>query len=133
LANLSSNSVSSVWIASSVSIASALTAPAAASSAVSTTAATVFFGTGFVDVDRPSVKLSAVQFGNRPICFGGIGHFDESETSGLAGIAVGHNAYALNRAIRFKQRSNRVFGCSKAEVPYKNILHLLSFKSFSES
>jgi len=115
----------------SVSIASALPAPAAASSAVSTTAAApVFFGTSFVDVDRPSVKLSAVQFGNSPICFGGIGHFDESEPSGLPRIAVGHNTDALNRAIGFKQRSNRVFGCSKAEVPYKNILHVLSFKDF---
>jgi len=115
----------------SVSIASALPAPAAASSAVSTTAAApVFFGTSFVDVDRPSVKLSAVQFGNSPICFGGIGHFDESESSGLPRIAVGHNTDALNRAIGFKQRSNRVFGCSKAEVPYKNILHVLSFKDF---
>ena len=88
--------------------------------------ATVFFRTGFIHVDRPAVQILAIKFEDRPIPFGVVGHFDESEAPGLSGVSVGHDADPINGTVWFKQRSNRIFGSTEAEVSYKNILHVSS-------
>ena len=43
--------------------------------------------------------------------------------SRLPGVTVCHNADALDSAVCFKERPNRILGSSKIEVSYKNILH----------
>ena len=41
--------------------------------------------------------------------FGVIAHLDEPETSGLAGVAVSHDLDLSNGAVRFKERTDRLF------------------------
>jgi hypothetical protein len=80
----------------------ALTA-AAAASAVSTTRSAILFRAGFIDVDGAAIQVAAVQFGNRTIAFRVVAHFNESEPSGLASVAVRHDADAIYGPVRFKQ------------------------------
>lgn len=98
--------------------------PSAAAIAAEPTAAAVFLGTGFVDVDRPAIEFPAIQSSDGAISFISHTHFNESETSGPSGITVGHDVHTVHRAIRLKQGSNRLFGSSEAEISNKNILHV---------
>ena len=121
-----------------VAIVAALTAKTttAAAFAAATAAAaesTVFFRTGFVDIQRTAVKLPAVQLGNRPVAFGIICHFDEPETAGLSGVPVGHHTHAINGTVRFKHGANRIFGSTKAEISYKNVFHFNFFLQLQNS
>jgi|GEM_PF-3230015 len=111
-----------------VAIVAALTAKtttAAAFTAATTAAAesTIFLRTGFVDVQCAAVELSAVQFGDRPVAFGIVRHFDEPEAASLASVPVGHYANAVNGSICFKHGTNRIFGSTEAEISYKNVFH----------
>ena len=85
------------------------------------------FGTGFVDVQRPAVEFSSIQFRDRTIRFRVGTHFNKSEPSWLPGIAIGDDVHALDATVRLEQRSDRSFGSSEVEVSYENILHAFSF------
>jgi hypothetical protein len=98
-----------------------------ATAAETSTAATLGFGAGFINIQRPAVELRSVERGDRLIRFGGIRHFDEGETTGAAGVAVGYQVDALHTSVRLEERSDGRFGCGKIQIAYKNILHTLSF------
>ena len=92
--------------------------------AETTARSTVLFRTSFVDVQRSSVKIFAIEFVDCPIPFGIVAHLHESKASGLTRIPVGDNVDTLNCSIGFKHGPYPVFGGSEAEVSYKNIFHL---------
>src|SRR5450631_1624049 len=98
--------------------------PALATTAAATESA-FRFRTRFVDVQRTAIELAAVQFRNGAIRIRVCAHFDESKTTRLPCVTIRDNAHTLYRSVRLEQRSNRAFGCPKAEVPNKNILHFI--------
>lgn len=84
------------------------------------------FRTRFVDVQRTAIEFAAVQFGDGAIRIRVCAHLDESKTTRLPCVTIRDDAHTLYRPVRLEQRSNRAFGCPKAEVSYKNILHFVS-------
>jgi hypothetical protein len=106
--------------------------PAAAVAAESTTAAAVFLGPRFVDVERPAAEFPAVETGNGFVAFGIHTHLHEPKASGSSGFPVGYEIHAVDRAVRLKHGSNGVFGSVKTEISNKNILHLIFFLEFAE-
>jgi hypothetical protein len=94
---------------------------------------TVCFWTGFIDVQSSAFKVGAIQSRDCPIAFSVVAHFNESKTSGLSRITVGHYADTINGAMYCEHGSNRIFGSAKAEVSYKNILHLYSLSGVSSN
>ena len=105
--------------------------PAAASAAITaaiattTTAAAIFLGAGFIDIQRPSIHVAAIETGNGLFAFAVVAHFHEAKPAGAAGVPVGHDVYAVNSTIRLKQASNGIFRCIEAEITYENIFHLI--------
>src|SRR5581483_3416857 len=91
--------------------------------AIAAESAALLFGSRFVDVQRPAVQFAAIQTRNCSVRFFAHAHLHESEASGPAGFPIGDEVYPVHRSISFKHGSNRIFGCSEAEVSYKNILH----------
>ena len=87
---------------------------------------------GFVYVQCPSVKVGAIQGGNGSIAFRVVAHFNESKTSGLSRITIGHNADTINGPVYLKHRSNCFFGCTEAEISYKNIFHFWFLSEVAE-
>src|SRR5262249_20229588 len=106
---------------------SSIAATPASSAAITPAAYTLRFRPSFVDVQSPSIKFSAVEFGNCAIGVRVTAHLHESKASGLPGIAVGHELDGFNSAVLFEQRSNLVLRGLEAEVPHKNLFHLVSF------
>lgn len=115
-------------------IVAPLAAATAAVSAESTTTAAgaIFFGAGFVDIQRPAVHVTAVQSGNCVLSFCIVAHFHESEPSGSPGVPIRDDVYAVNCAELFEHSSNGAFSCVETEVSNKNILHLIFFLEFAE-
>jgi hypothetical protein len=97
--------------------------PLAASAAARST---VRFRTGFVDVQRSTIELPAVQLSDRAIRIRIGAHLDKSKTSCLAGIAIRNNTDTLDGSVCLEQRAYRIFGGTEAEVSNKNILHFFS-------
>jgi hypothetical protein len=79
---------------------------------------------GDVDVQRPSIQVTAIQRGNGSVSLTVIAHFHERKASGPAGVPVGNNVHLVDSAVRLEQRPNATFGSIKTEIPYENILHL---------
>jgi hypothetical protein len=94
-----------------VARSAALTAETAAFATAAASA--IFLGTSFVDVQRSTVQVSAIQFGDGSIGLRAIAHLDEPKTSGLTRVAVRDEVYTLNAAVGFEHGSNRIFGCSE--------------------
>jgi hypothetical protein len=105
--------------------------PTAAVAAVST-AATIFLGFGFVDIESAAVHVAAIDGSDGFVSCGVIGHFDESEAARPAGVTVGNQVDPIHCAELFKHRSNGSVGGVETEVSYKNILHLIFFLKFAE-
>lgn len=61
------------------------------------------FWTGFVDAQCSLMKYRSVQSLNRVFGFRVIGHFDERETSRMAGITISDQSDSLQKAMRSKQ------------------------------
>src|SRR6266404_6297349 len=79
----------------------------------------------FVDIQRSAVEFLAVQAGNGTVRIRRDAHLDKAETFRLTGIAVGNDIDALDSSVCLEHRSNRIFGRSEIEVPYKYILHVV--------
>src|SRR5580698_7246206 len=96
--------------------------PAVAATTATTAAATPAsktafrFRTRFVDIQRPAIQLSSIQFSDRTIRFRVGTHLDKSEPTGLPGIAVGNDVDPLDGTVRLEQRSDRSFGSSEVQV-----------------
>jgi hypothetical protein len=105
---------------------------AAASSAVSTAGSTIFFRAGFIDVDGAAIQVAAIQLGNRTIAFGIVAHLHESEPSGLASVAVGDDADAIDGSVGFKQGSDGIFGGAEAQISNKYIFQVNYLSAVAE-
>ena len=100
---------------------SAAAATVAAASAAAATAGR--FGPGFVHVQRSAVELGSVQLRNRVLGVALLRHFDESETTRLARIAVRHDVYAFHVA-KLRKGSMQIFLRRLiAEITDKNVAH----------
>jgi hypothetical protein len=112
----------------------ALPPAATAAAAVSTAAATaaIFFGPGFVDIQRAAIHVAAVQRLDGILALTVVAHFHESKPAGPAGVPVGYDVYAVDRAKFFEHGTNGAFGSVKAKVSYKNVFHLIFFLKFAE-
>src|SRR5947207_5624147 len=65
-------------------------------------AAAAFFRTRLIHVERPSIQIPAIEFGDGSIAFGVVTHFNETKASGLSGVAVGNDTHAIDRAVCLK-------------------------------
>jgi hypothetical protein len=86
------------------------------------TSTALHLGTGFVDVQRPSPELSAVQGGNRFVSFFGVGHLYKTEPARAAGVTIGHDANPVDLSVRLEHPPQFFFRCVEVEVPNENIL-----------
>jgi hypothetical protein len=82
-------------------------------------------GPGFIHIERASAQLLPVEGGDGAIGLGAVGHFDESEATRLAGIAVANQRNALDGAVGFEQRANGIFGRAEIQITDKDVFHLL--------
>jgi hypothetical protein len=102
-------------------IASAATTTAVATAATTTAA----FGLGprFIYVDGASADLRTVESGNCLFSIFVAGHLNETKAARAAGIAIGHDAHAVDLSVRFEELPKFIFIGVEAEIPHKNILH----------
>jgi hypothetical protein len=110
------------------------TAATAAAEATTATAATaeaaIGLGPGFIDIQRAPIESVSIESLNCLIRFRLILHFNEGESPGTAGIAIGHNSGAIDGAVSFEETAYRLFGCVEIQIAYENILHSNSSKQF---
>src|SRR5687767_5027199 len=91
----------------------------AARAAIATTAAATTTRTAailrLVDLERTAFEVLAVEglHGARGVR---IGHFDEAETTSLAGVAIGDEGEGLDRAVGREQGTPGVFGRTERQV-----------------
>src|SRR5579872_1260069 len=81
----------------------------AESDAATTASSALSLGTGFVHVDGASADLGAVQCCDGFLAVLIAGHFDEAETAGAAGVAVGHDTDAIDLTVTFENLPEFVF------------------------
>jgi hypothetical protein len=105
---------------------SSATTTARTSAATETTTA-FSLGTRFVNVQRAATEIFSVQGRDRFFSFGGIGHFDESESARTPGVTVSDNAHLVDLSVRFKQRTQLGFSCAVGDIADKKLLHTFPF------
>jgi hypothetical protein len=103
--------------------AAATAAPAAIPAATATTtAAALHLGTGFVDVQGAATYLGSVQGGDRFVSLFPVRHLHETKAARAAGVAIGHDADAVNLSMRLEHLSQFFLGRIEVKVPNENIL-----------
>jgi hypothetical protein len=101
----------------------ATTAATASTAPASSAGRTIRLRSRFVDVDSASAELRSIQPCDCLLPIFVAGHLDESEASGPAGVAVGHDADAIHLSIGLEGLPQFVFTGVEAEIPHENILH----------
>src|SRR5579871_4692731 len=86
----------------------------------------------FVDVQRSAIDVFAVQAVDCSVPFGIHAHFDKRETPGLSRLAVRDNVHTVNRSVRRKHGTHRIFGGPETQVTYKNVLQFGLLSEFAE-
>src|SRR3972149_8233653 len=99
-----------------------LPAPAAAAAAAAA-AATVALGSGFVDVQRATAELGAVDAADSRLGGGGVRHLDEGEAARAAGGAVGDDAGAIHLAVSRKDVAELLLGDVERTITNVNLSH----------
>ena len=86
-----------------------------ARSAAATTAAAARLLLRFVDLQRASVEVLAIQ---RLHGAGGVGvrHLNKPESARTTGLAIVDQGHFLHRTVRSEQRANAVLGCREGEI-----------------
>jgi hypothetical protein len=100
----------------------AATAAIPAATATTTAAAALHLGTGFVDVQGAATYLSSVQGGDRFVSLFPVRHLHETKAARAAGVAIGHDADAVNLSVRLEHLSQFFLGRIEVKVPNENIL-----------
>jgi hypothetical protein len=102
---------------------SAAAVTAAAATAAGATAATAA-GTilRFIDAQRASAHVEAIQRFHCLLCFR-LGHLDETETARAARITIRREGYGFNRAVLCEQIAHLAFCRSKRQVAYVDLSH----------
>jgi hypothetical protein len=116
------------WSAVAAATCAATTAArteTASTAAAETTASTAALpGARFVHIDLTAADISTIESRNRALRLAVIRHLDEPETARTSGIAIGDEADAFHRTVRFEQSPNTRFRCAEIQIAYENILHL---------
>ena len=101
----------------------ATTAAEAAVAAAETAFATgtLFARPGFIDHEFAAALLGAVDRFDRGVGFIGVGHFDEAETFGAAGVAIGDQTGAADRTMRAERGVKVGFGHRVRHVSHIDI------------
>jgi hypothetical protein len=92
-------------------------------SATATARAAVGFGTGFVHIQCASVQGVAIEGGDGLIRLALILHFNERETTGTSGLAIGHDSGTVHLAVLFEEAADALLGCVEIQVAYEYVLH----------
>jgi hypothetical protein len=92
-----------------------------------TTTGAFGFGARFVYIDRASPKLSAIEPRDSLLAFFVIRHFDETEASRPACLAISQNARTLHMSIRLEKLAQLVFGRVEAEIANEDVFQVASF------
>jgi hypothetical protein len=104
--------------AATTAAAAEATTTAAAAAEAATTAATILTRTRFVDDDRATIHLIAIELRNSRLdpfaCF----HFDETETAGAAGVAISDDVCRFYRAGLAEQLVQILIGDREGKIPY---------------
>jgi hypothetical protein len=87
--------------------ATGASATAATRASAASTAATL--RASFVDIERASVQIGAVQSCDRLVRLGAIRHFNECKAARTARIPIGHHADAFHVPVRLEKRSHGRF------------------------
>ena len=105
------------------SSAASAAASAAVTASAASTAAAFRLRPRLVDVDGASADLRSIQCsdGFFPVLVAR--HLYKSEATRAAGIAVSHDAHAVDLSVGFEQLPQFVFVGIEAEISYKDILH----------
>lgn len=69
------------------------------------------FGPCFVDDERPSADLDAIERGDRGFGFAVAGHFNKAKTARASAVAIGGQLSTLHGAMRFEQVAEFIFAC----------------------
>jgi hypothetical protein len=91
--------------------------------ALATASAAFGLGTRFVDVERPSVEVGAVQSCDGLVGLAVVRHFDKCEAARSAGITISYDIHSRNVAVRLEKRADGGICGIKIQIAYKNILH----------
>jgi hypothetical protein len=97
----------------------AIVISAAASAATIASRAVVCLRTRFIDIQRASAHLLAVQSLNRFFRFATIGHLDKTKTPRTSGIAVRDYRHAFYVSVRLKKLAKIVFRGVEGKVADK--------------
>jgi hypothetical protein len=92
-------------------------------SATAAARAAVGLGTGFVHIQCAPVQGIAIESGDGLIRLALILHFDEGETTGTSGLAIGHDSGTVHLAVAFEEAAHALFGCVEIQVAYEYVLH----------
>jgi hypothetical protein len=112
-------------VASAVAAAISTTTTAATTITPAPASSSAFgFGAGFVDSERSSTKLLAVQGCDCFVTFTIIRHFNKAKT--LHCVTISHDVYTIDTAVCFKEGTDVLFGRIEAEISNENIPHRFS-------
>jgi hypothetical protein len=102
-AGLSPRTRSAAAASTTPTAATGASATAATGASAATTAAATLRA-GFVDIERASIQIGAVESRDRLVRLGAIGHFDERKAARTARIPIGHHADAFHVPVRLEKR-----------------------------
>src|ERR1700690_2730035 len=85
-------------------------------------AGAVHLRTSFVDVERATAEVGAVQSRDRLVRLVCVGHLDECKAPGAARVPVPHQADAFPGAVPFEQPPNLIFSSAEIQVAYEYVL-----------
>jgi hypothetical protein len=99
------------------------TPPATISAAATTATAALDLGTRFVHVQSTPADLAAVHRRDGLLSIFGACHFDKAEAARTSGIAISHDADAVDLSVCLEKFAQFVFRSVEVEVPNKYVLH----------
>jgi hypothetical protein len=89
----------------------------------STTAASPFrLRPSFVDIQRASTNLGAIQCSDRFLSVLGACHLDKAEAARASSIPVRHDADAIDLSVYFEKLAQFLFRCVEIQVSNKDVL-----------
>jgi hypothetical protein len=97
--------------------------PPATISAAATAGAALDLGTRFVHVQSTPTDLAAVHRRDGLLSIFGACHFDKAEAARTSGIAISHDADAVDLSVCLEKFAQFVFRSVEVEVPNKYVLH----------
>ena len=85
--------------------------------------ATILPRPGFTDADGAAFEVGIVQTGYGLPARTAVAHLNKTKPPRLSRITISQNRHAFDSSVLCKQRSNGVFRCGVAEIPYEDFVH----------